>query len=472
MSRRLLPGLAVLLSAVACVDPSVSVEPTFDQPLAASNVGVYTIIKVDQIDMGVGRAHGINDSGVAVGTTTSQSGSQVFKWTKAGGMQLVGISGSGLDINNTGDITGRSGLHAYVAWNGGLVVDLGTFAGGNDSDGQAINDGGQVVGRSDTESAQHAFRSNSGGALLDIHAWFLVQPHAHSEARGINKDGHIVGTAQDGYIKDAFRWTPSGSLTILPDLSGGWTIANDINDSGVIVGQAQAMYNGTPFGPYHAVKWTSSGLTVLSGGGDLLETALGVNKNGYVVGRTYSKGPTLWRTNGSMVALGQLPGGSGAAAHDVNRHLEIVGRGLDANYVEHAVYWKVTIYNYTLSALAPWAQPAGPPPWITLGESRMIEVAILSERGFDASRLDASRFTLGDWRGTDTGLARSASGAPLFTRADIDKDGDIDLVLSFEQAALERNGDLTASTTEWIVSADLGEGEGVYGRNAIRVLAR
>jgi probable HAF family extracellular repeat protein len=471
MNRRLLPGLAVFLAA-ACVDPSESVAPEFAEPPAASNVGVYTIIKVDQIDMGAGRAHGINDNGVAVGTTSAQSGTEVFKWTKAGGMQLTGIPGTGLDINNSGDITGRSGLHAYVAWNGGLVVDLGTLGGGNDSDGNAINNAGQVAGRSDTDAAQHAFRWTSPGGMTDVHAWFLAQPHAHSEARGINNNGYVVGAAQDGYTKDAFRWTPSGSLTILPDLGGAWTLANDINDSGVIVGQAEGTTGNLPFGYYYAVKWTSSGITVLSGGGDLMEAAHAINKNGYVVGRTDAKGPTLWRPSGSMIALGQLPGGSGAIAYDVNRHLEIVGRGLDANYVEHAVYWKVTIYNYAQSALAPWAQPASPAPWITLGASSMIEVAILSERGFDASRLDASRFTLGDWRGTDTGLARNASGAPVFARADVDKDGDIDLVLSFEQAALERNRDLTAETTELIVSADLGEGNGTYGRNAVRVRLR
>ena len=306
----------------ACTDASTPLAPEPGFAPAASSVGVYVTVKIDRIDIGPGLAYAINDSGVATGT----SGGEVFTWTKPGGMQFPGVSGSGLDINNHGDITGTSGDHAFLRWAAGFVTDLQTLPGGNDSDGHALNGSRHVVGRSDNATHQHAFRWNNPGPMQDIHS-FGVQPHLYSVARGINATDQVVGWAQNGYVKDAFIWTSGTGATLLPDYGGGETIAHDINDYGLIAGRAQAHDGVTPFGPYYAVKWTPAGIVALSGPGGYRNAALGINRNGYVVGVTDAADATLWRPQGSAYSLSNLPGGSGGVAEDVNRHLEVVGHG-------------------------------------------------------------------------------------------------------------------------------------------------
>ena len=96
--------------------------------------------------------------------------------------------------------------------------------------------------------------------------------------------------------------------------------------------------------------------------------ALGISKNGYVVGVTDATDATLRRPNAAAYALSNLPGGSGAVAEDVNLRLEIVGHGLAADLTRHAIYWKVKFFTLGLAPMVPKPKPYLPPPYITLGD--------------------------------------------------------------------------------------------------------
>ena len=470
MPRRAAFLLAAVL--VACNESPEPLSPADDTVTDAAHalVASKAIVKIDQIDMGEGAAYAINDNGVATGTYTGGPGDQVFKWTKAGGMQFPSIEGTGHDINNNGDISGTSGDHAFLYWNLGFTSNLGTLTGGNDSDGYALNNSRHVVGRSDNATHQHAFRWINPGPMQDIHS-FGVQPHLYSAARGINATDQVVGWAQNGFMKDAFLWTSGIGATVLMDYGGAETIAYDINESGVVVGRAQDDDGVTPFGLYYAVKWTPSGIVALSGPGVYKNAAMGINNNGYVVGVTDATDATLWKPNGAAYALANLPGGSGAVAEDVNIHLEIVGHGLATDFTRHAIYWKITFFSVMIGRMIPKPKPHLPPPYITLGDPSPLQFVVLSDLRFNAAKIDPARFTLGDWKGLDVPVMRDARGTPVSARIDYDRDGDLDLVLSFDQRALEKAGELNARTTQLVLSADLGEGNGVYAVHEVKVVA-
>jgi probable HAF family extracellular repeat protein len=224
----------------------------------------------------------------------------------------------------------------------------------------AMTDQGDVVGQSGASMYAHAFRWNYPGPLDDIHDFYNL-PHTTSIAHGINSSGHIVGTAYNGYITDAFLWTPTGGITLLPDFGGSEGSANDINDAGIVAGSASIPYVG-PLGPNAAVKWTPTGIVALSGPGTGNE-AMAINQAGYIVGFV-------------------------------------------------------------------------------------------------------------DFRGDDVPVMLDAKRQPSSARVDVDDDGDTDLVLRFDQATLERSGELTSRTTQLVVSADLGEGRGIHVPVAVSVMVR
>jgi probable HAF family extracellular repeat protein len=123
-------------------------------------------------------------------------------------------------INDGGQIAGVSfsssaGIYHGFLYRDGVMTDLGTLA-GNSSWAFALNNQGQVVGRStyddlgDTNS--HAFLY-ADGQMTDLND--LIPPDSGwslQEARGINSSGQIVGSGVNpDHHFHAFLLTPDGN---------------------------------------------------------------------------------------------------------------------------------------------------------------------------------------------------------------------------------------------------------------------
>ncbi len=141
---------------------------------------------------------------------------------------------------------------------------------------------------------------------------------AISQAKAVNRLGHVVGTSRDGLGRSrAFVWKNGAGIVDLSPFTGVNTSANDINDAGDIVGGGD-----TGFGDFHAYllsEGTSFDLGTLGG---IDSEALALNRSGQVAGHSRVRGGSARHAfflpePGRMADLGSL-GGATSIAHDVN----------------------------------------------------------------------------------------------------------------------------------------------------------
>jgi uncharacterized membrane protein len=164
-------------------------------------------------------------------------------------------------INDQGDVVGISGIcdnavgrftarHA-VLWHHGLPTDIGSFGGVSWNTPMAVNHDGTVVGfanpAGDTDGGFRArpfvWTRSGGFQPLD-----LLSGDATGQALGINGRGQIVGLSCGASGCRAVIWE-NGGVTDLNSLAveydGHLIYANDINDAGVVTGQASDPFSGS-----------------------------------------------------------------------------------------------------------------------------------------------------------------------------------------------------------------------------------
>jgi probable HAF family extracellular repeat protein len=167
---------------------------------------------------------------------------------------LGGPFSRAFSINNAGVVVGASTLGAYpdtrshaFVWKAGVMKDLGTIAGGNESGANDINTDGVIVGWSHNSAGDmRAVRWAADGRKRSLG----TLGGRNSEARAINDFGVIVGWSETtSGRRHAFRWE-NGVMTDLGTLGGTSSTAEDINQGGAIVGSSRLAS-----GELHAFKW-------------------------------------------------------------------------------------------------------------------------------------------------------------------------------------------------------------------------
>jgi probable HAF family extracellular repeat protein len=188
---------------------------------------------------------------------------------------LGGLSAQAHDINEAGEIVGSATnaanrLRAFK-WQKGTMTDLGTL-GGLHSEAVAMSDTGHVAGRSLTSAAKYHATLWSGGTTTD-----LTPSSDYAVAYGVNDTAHVVGSIDNW---KGFVWH-NGVLTMLGDLGGGCSHAQDINDTDHIVGSSCTTQVNKP----HATLWHNGAIIDLGVAPGMEDSgATAINSVGQIVG--------------------------------------------------------------------------------------------------------------------------------------------------------------------------------------------
>lgn len=272
---------------------------------------------------------------------SAQSQSDPYRLIRLG--TLPGdVQSLALDINDRGQVVGRSGMWDpgcdtgvcnAVIWEKGTITDLGTLPDHDYSEARAINNQGQIVGLSGSwDSGQHGQHAVlwENGFITDLG---MLDGEESASASGINERGQIIGSSGGGLTSNiaphAVLWD-NGTIT----------------DLGIV-----ATWFDPTASPVGRVDFSH---------------AYGINNRGQIVGvSTTSTGvhAILWE-NGTVTDLGTLPGHNYSEAFGINERGQIMGlSGMwtdDCNAGQcNAVLWENgTIIDLGIPMTA-WGLPSG-----------------------------------------------------------------------------------------------------------------
>jgi len=381
--------------------------------------------------------------------TTDDANFDAFLWipttpngasgSKTDLLTLGGTQSFGNGVNASGQVTGESSTTADAATHAflydGTLHDLLTL-GGTNSYGYGINATGQVTGASDTtgDATSHAFLwqptmpNGASGTMYDL----LTLGGTESDGGAINAGGQVSGssltTGDAAY--HAFLWKPStpngtsGTMYDLLTLGGTDSFGGTINANGQVAGFSYT----TGDAAYHAYLWTPTTPNSTSGTMQDLATLGGLNSYSYNVGAggqvvgasevaveisTYEHA-FLYTTGSGMVDLNTLidplSGWELLDASDINEAGQITGQGLIGDEYHAYLLTPVLAGDYSGNGTV------GPEDY-DLWKANFGSTTILAADGNGDGRVNAADYTvwrnhLGDSLGAGSGAALP-SAAPL-----------------------------------------------------------
>jgi probable HAF family extracellular repeat protein len=237
-------------------------------------------------------------------------------------------------------------------WQSGVMRDLGTLGTGTNAYGMAINEQGQVIGISYTNSTPNQITTPCSTAPIPTQDPFLWESGRMIDLgtlggtcgfpSWINSYGQVVGNSDvaGDLAQHAFVWTRSKGMQDLGTLGGSNSETSMINDSGLIVGGAFLEGDNQ----YDAVLWDGKMHDLGALNGSNCAYAFSVNAQVQVVGNSgagCSPSAFLWENGGPMVDLSTLispnPEFPTLNVITINDAGEIAGIGIDASGNVHTV---------------------------------------------------------------------------------------------------------------------------------------
>jgi probable HAF family extracellular repeat protein len=262
-----------------------------------------------------------------------------------------------------------------VLWQQGQIMDLGTLPeGGYQSEANAVNSAGQVVG-----SALNTIPDANSMAAGNF--WYFDVPYGYqqraflwdkekgmqdlgtlpggtdAQALLINERGQVVGFSYTSsapgacgggfaLTTGAFIWDKNDGMRDLGSFGGTCTVATNLNNEGQIVGSSNLTGDQSSV----AFLWENGSIHKLRGSlGGHFTGAFGLNDQGQAVGFGNLPGDntfhaTLWKSLQSMTDLGVVGADSCSYAAAINAKMQVVGASTpacdDFDDVARAFLWE------------------------------------------------------------------------------------------------------------------------------------
>lgn len=319
-------------------------------------------------------------------------GSSAPTWITANGL-IAGVSENG----ETDPLyPGLPELHA-VLWQHGKITDLGTLPeGGNQSEANAVNSAGQVVGAAlntvpDQNSMQagtfwlwggdggpppypyqeRAFLWDQQNGMQDLGT---LPGGTDAEATLINERGQVVGYSYTSSAPSSgclfgfslttgsFVWDEKNGMQNLGSLGGTCTAAFDINNRGQIIGASNLSGDQSQ----HAFLWENGLFQDLGGSlGGVFTGAFVLNEGGQAVGFATLPGDvvfhaTLWTGVGHMTDLGVVGNDQCSYATGINAEGQVAGGSISDCTAEEPTF-RAFLWEdgsiFDLNALIPPGSP-------------------------------------------------------------------------------------------------------------------
>jgi probable HAF family extracellular repeat protein len=393
---RLVPLAALALAA--CTD--MPVAPPTAPAAALAAAGTTT---TDLSALGVpGTPVGINDRGDVVGGCADGAdrfrngdsrgaGSPAFIWSAAEGVRLLGLLDGAptcaAAINEAGQVVGRSTAgHAFVWTAAGGMRDLGPGAAVD------VNNAGQAVGWAGADAVLWDLGTGERRTLGSVAGPYATQ---ETRAAAINDLGQVTGTVVVGPSSGAsgsslpprplaFIWTPTAGARVIAAWQGesDEVYPSAISDRGLIVGRYENF--GTPGemvadttgarlgGPTVGCSPYDPGRYTAVNDGDFATLACVLAGDASYTGRGYVINP---RT-GFVERLPTLPNHRDVNPRALNNRGQVVGRVDDpGSYSYTAVLW--TVPAAVTTPITPPSRPAPPAavtPLVDRNSGRCLDV--------------------------------------------------------------------------------------------------
>jgi probable HAF family extracellular repeat protein len=236
-------------------------------------------------------------------------------------------------------------------WQDGVMQDLGTLGTGTDAYAMAINEQGQVIGISYTNSTPNAVTTQCSTGPIPTQDPFLWENGKMIDLgtlggtcgipAWINNFGEVVGSSDLAGDQNAhaFLWTKRRGMQDLGTLGGSSSGPSMINDLGEVVGGSNLPGDNQS----DAFLWDGKmhDLGTIEG----CAAALAINMRSQVVGNwgdfpKCDAGAFLWENGGPIVDLSTLispPTKLSVGVIGINDRGEIAGNADNANGIGHAI---------------------------------------------------------------------------------------------------------------------------------------